>query len=110
MQLKREWLEVPTPAYVVEKALLEKNLQILAQLEKDTGCHVLLAQKAFSMYYFYPFVQQYISGAAASGLFEARLAHEEMKGENHVFSPAYREEDFAEIVSICDHRFFSFPA
>ena len=107
MQLKREWLEVPTPAYVVEKALLEKNLQILAQLEKDTGCHVLLAQKAFSMYYFYPFVQQYISGAAASGLFEARLAHEEMKGENHVFSPAYREEDFAEIVSICDHIVFN---
>lgn len=107
MQLKREWLEVPTPAYVVEKALLEKNLQVLAQLEKDTGCHVLLAQKAFSMYHFYPLVQQYISGAAASGLFEARLAREEMKGENHVFSPAYREEDFAEIVSICDHIVFN---
>lgn len=107
MQLKREWLEVPTPAYVVEKTLLEKNLQILAQLEKATGCHVLLAQKAFSMYHFYPLIEQYISGATSSGLFEARLAHEEMKGENHVFSPAYREADFAELVSVCDHIVFN---
>ena len=107
MELKREWLEVPTPSYVVERELLERNLQVLSRLEKDTGCHVLLAQKAFSMYHFYPLVRQYISGATASGIFEARLGHEEMGGENHIFSPAYRAEDFPEIVRLCDHIIFN---
>ncbi len=107
MQLKKEWLEVPTPCYIVEEELLEKNLKILKMVEEATGCHILLAQKAFSMYYYYPLIGSYLSGATASGLFEARLAHEEMKGENHIFSPAYREEEFDEILEVCDHIIFN---
>ena len=73
-----------------------------------TGCRILLAQKAFSCYAVYPLISQYLCGATASGLFEARLCHEEMPGrENHVFSPAFREEDMPEILSICDHIVFN---
>ena len=73
-----------------------------------TGCRILLAQKAFSCYAVYPLISQYLCGATASGLFEARLCHEEMPGrENHVFSPAFREEDFPEILKICDHIVFN---
>ena len=108
MEYKQEWLQVPTPAYVVEESLLRRNLEILAGLQRETGAHILLAQKAFSMFHFYPLVAEYLSGATASGLYEARLAHEEMPGrENHIFSPAYRSEDFAEIVEICDHIVFN---
>ena len=89
MEYKQEWLQVPTPAYVVEESLLRRNLEILAGLQRETGAHILLAQKAFSMFHFYPLVAEYLSGATASGLYEARLAHEEMPGrENHIFSPA----------------------
>ena len=73
-----------------------------------TGCRILLAQKAFSCYAVYPLISQYLCGATASGLFEARLCHEEMPGrENHIFSPAFREEDMPEILSICDHIVFN---
>ena len=105
--MRQEWMEVPTPSYVIHKELLERNLEILAGLQEETGAKVLLAQKCFSMYYFYPLIGEYLSGAAASGLYEARLAHEAMGKENHVFSPAYREEEFDEIASLCDHVIFN---
>lgn len=98
---------VPTPSYVTDEALLKQNLEILAGVKRDTGCHILLAQKAFSMYHFYPLIKKYLDGATASGLFEARLAHEEMGGENHIFSPAYKESEIDEIISLCDHIVFN---
>ncbi|MGV2685649.1 carboxynorspermidine decarboxylase, partial [Clostridium perfringens] len=72
-----------------------------------TGAKIVLAQKAFSMTAMYPLIGQYLSGTTASGLFEARLGHEEMGKENHVFSPAYREDEIDEIISICDHIVFN---
>lgn len=101
------WKEIPTPCYVVDEKKLKENLMILQQVEQDTGCHILLAQKAFSMYALYPLIGSYISGTTASGLFEARLGHEEMGKENHVFAPAYKEKDMAELVKLCDHIVFN---
>ena len=98
---------LPTPCYVVDEGRIRHNLEILQQLEKDTGCHVLLAQKAFSMYSLYPMIGRYISGTTASGLYEARLGYEEMGKENHVFAPAYKEADMQELVTICDHIIFN---
>ena len=107
-EYKPDWLgKVPTPAYVVEENRLVHNLEILAGLQERTGCHVLLAQKCFSMYHFYPLISRYLSGATASGLYEARLAYQELPGENHIFSPAYQESDFPEIAEICDHVVFN---
>lgn len=99
--------ELPTPCYVVDEALIEKNLKILRGVMDRTGCRILLAQKAFSMYALYPLIGQYLSGTAASGLYEARLGREEMGKENHIFSPAYRDDEIDEIVSLCDHIIFN---
>lgn len=101
------WKNLPTPCYVVDEKKLKQNLIILQELERETGCHVLLAQKAFSMYALYPMLGQYISGTTASGLYEARLGYEEMGRENHVFAPAYKDADMEELVGICDHIVFN---
>lgn len=101
------WKNLPTPCYVVDEKKLKENLTILRKLEQDTGCHVLLAQKAFSMFSLYPLIGEYLSGTTASGLFEARLGYEEMGKENHVFAPAYRDADMKELVKICDHVIFN---
>ena len=101
------WDELPTPCYVVDEKKLKQNLIILQNLERETGCHILLAQKAFSMFSLYPLIGEYISGTTASGLYEARLGHEEMGKENHVFAPAYKEADMRELVEICDHIVFN---
>lgn len=101
------WKDLPTPCYVADEKKLKENLRILQKLEKDTGCHVLLAQKAFSMFSLYPMIGTFISGTTASGLYEARLGREEMGKENHVFAPAYKEADMKELVKICDHIVFN---
>ena len=102
-----EMEKVATPAYIIDEGKLENNLTILKNVIDRTGCKILLAQKCFSMFRVYPLIGQYISGCTASGLFEARLGYEEMKKENHVFSPAYRDEEFEEIAGYCDHIIFN---
>jgi carboxynorspermidine decarboxylase len=153
-----------TPYYIIDESLVEKNLKILQYVKERTGCKILLAQKAFSCFHFYPLIARYLDGVTASGLFEAKLGYEEFitppnkyappcgfaflrssfknrsfyvallhskavfkgksskilkpkrrifnwrgnnKKENHVFSPAYREEEFDEILNICDHIVFN---
>ncbi len=98
---------VTTPCYVIDEGRLEENCRILAGVMARTGCKILLAQKAFSAYACYPLIAKYLAGTTASGLFEARLGAEEMGRENHVFSPAYRDADFDEIVALCDHIVFN---
>lgn len=96
-----------TPYYIVDEHLLIRNLEILESVMDRTGCKILLAQKAFSMYALYPLIGRYLSGTAASGLFEARLGREEMGGEVHVFSAAYRDDELDEIADISDHIIFN---
>ncbi|WP_138494448.1 carboxynorspermidine decarboxylase [Paenibacillus pinistramenti] len=99
--------DLPTPCYVVDEELLEKNLKILAGVMERTGASIILAQKAYSMYTTYPLIGKYLSGTASSGLYEARLGHDEMGKENHVFAPAYREDQIDEIITLCDHIIFN---
>ncbi len=99
--------ELPTPCFVVSETALKKNLRILRQVRDNTGCRILLAQKAFSMFRVYPLIAQYLDGAESSGLYEARLAHEEMRGENHVFAPAYTAREMRELAGICSHIVFN---
>ena len=107
MTWRAEWDVVPTPSYLVYEELLEKNLRILAKLAEDTGAKVLLAQKCFSMYHYYPLIGRYLSGTTASGVYEARLSQEEMGKENHVFKPAYEENEIPRLAAICDHIIFN---
>ncbi|MBY0759487.1 carboxynorspermidine decarboxylase [Sellimonas caecigallum] len=99
--------ELRTPCYIVQKANLIRNLEELAHIRKQTGCKILLAQKAFSMYSLYPLIGQYLDGTAASGLYEARLGAEEMGKENHVYAPAFREDEMEEILKYSDHIVFN---
>ena len=98
---------IQTPCYIVDEAKIKKNLEILKSVEEESGAHILLAQKAFSMFSLYPLIGQYISGTTASGLYEAKLGYEEMGKENHVYAPAYRPEHMEELVKICDHIIFN---
>ncbi|MBR1393891.1 MAG: carboxynorspermidine decarboxylase [Ruminococcus sp.] len=99
--------EITTPAYVLDEAGLVRNLEILADVQRRTGCKILLAQKAFSMFSVYSLIAKYLSGTTASGLYEAKLGREEFGGEVHVFCPAYKESEIGEIAKISDHIVFN---
>lgn len=98
---------IKTPIYVVDESRLIINLELLKQVMDRTGCRILLAQKAFSMFSTYPLIGKYLKGTTASSLFEARLGREEMEGEVHIFAPAYREDEIDEILNISDHIVFN---
>lgn len=107
-----DWItKVKTPCYVIDERRLRENLEILKRVREESGCKILLAQKAYSAFATYPLIAEYLDGCTASGLFEARLGYEEMAKpfgrENHIFSPAYRGEEFDEIAKICGHISFN---
>jgi carboxynorspermidine decarboxylase len=99
---------VGTPSYVIDEEALEENLGVLARVEREAGCRILLAQKAFSCYDFYPLIGRCLSGTAASGIYEARLGRTYFSdGEVHVFSPSFRTEEFEDVLTVADHVVFN---
>ena len=101
---------VPSPAFVVDKAAIERNLQILAEVRDRAGVKVLLALKAFSMWSLGGLVSQYLDGVATSGLWEARLGRTYFKGEVATYSAGYKAGDIAEVLALSDHVIFNSPA
>ena len=101
---------LPTPCYLLDKAQLRKNGEILLGVQQRTGCKILLAQKAFSNFDCYPVLAPYLAGTEASGLYESRLGKEELSDkENHVFCAAFREDEFEELLRYADHIVFNSP-
>ena len=106
---------VSTPCYVVDEEKIRSNLQTLRDIGNDSGARVLLALKAFSMWSLAGMIEEYLDGCCASGLWEARLAREKNfapQTEDKIlstFSPAFREEEIEEIISLSDHLIFNSP-
>ncbi|MGN0605286.1 MAG: carboxynorspermidine decarboxylase [Oscillospiraceae bacterium] len=105
--LSADITKIKTPCYILDEKKLIHNLEILHRVEERTGCKILLAQKAFSMFSVYPIISKYVSGTACSGLYEAKLGFECMGKENHVFSAAYRDDEIDEIIDCCGHIIFN---
>ncbi|HVN71007.1 MAG TPA: carboxynorspermidine decarboxylase [Desulfomonilia bacterium] len=99
--------KITTPAYVVDMALLRKNMATAAHIRSEAGCRVLLATKAFAMPALFPLMRDSLDGTTASGLFEARLGREEFGKEVHVYAPAYTERSLRGLLKISDHIYFN---
>ncbi|WNL16088.1 carboxynorspermidine decarboxylase [Arcobacter cryaerophilus gv. pseudocryaerophilus] len=99
--------KLPSPAYVCEEELLEKNLKLLKRVQEETGVKILLALKGFAMYSTFDLCKKYLKGCCASGLHEALLAKEEFGKEVHTYSPAFKDEEIDEIISISNHLVFN---
>lgn len=99
--------QIETPCFVVDKALLRRNLAVLDSVRKRTGIKILLAQKAFSMYAVYPLLAEVLDGTCASSPDEARLGREEFGKEVTAFAAAYSEQDLRELLGWCNHIIFN---
>ncbi len=102
-----DFSDLKTPCYVLDKRLLEKNLLILDDVQKRSGCKILLALKGFSMHEVFAQVGKYLYGVTASSLFEARLGREKMGKQVHICAPAYRDDEIEQILNYCDHVVFN---
>lgn len=98
-----------TPAYVLDEALLKRNLTVASRVKRETGCRILLATKAWAMPAAFPLMRDVLDGTTASGLYEARLGREEFGKEVHVYAPAFTEAEVTEVLGLADHIYFNSP-
>ncbi|WP_336046364.1 carboxynorspermidine decarboxylase [Solibacillus ferritrahens] len=102
-----DWSQAPSPAFVVDERLLERNLKLLKSVQDRTNCDILLALKGFSMWSTFPMARNYLAGITSSSLFEARLGYEEFGKEVHAYAPAYAEHEIDEYLTYVDHIVFN---
>ena len=102
-----DFSKIPTPCYLLDEKLLRKNLRLIQYVKEAAGVNIILAFKGFSMWKAFPVVREYITGAAASGAYEAKLATEEMKTLAHTYSPAFQYSDFKEVMECSSHITFN---
>jgi len=98
---------IPSPCYVLDEVRLRRNMEILNDIQKKTGVNIICALKGYSFWRSFPIIGEYLPGATASSLNEARLAKEEMKKEVHVFAPAYEPDEIDQILACADHITFN---
>ena len=99
--------KIPAPCFVLEEALLRRNLQLIDGVQKAAGVTVILAFKGFAMWSAFPIVREFLSGATASSLNEARLCFEEMGTKAHTYAVAYAPRDFGKILGYSSHITFN---
>ena len=99
--------KVPSPCYVMDEALLRKNLSLIKSVADRAGVEIILAFKSFAMWKSFPIIREYIPYSTASSKYEAQLAYEEMGSKAHTYSPAYTEADFSEIMRCSSHITFN---
>jgi len=99
--------KIPTPCFLLDEQSLEINLQILNLVQQEADIKVICALKGFAFWYEFPLVRQYLSGATASSLNEARLIVEEMTSEAHTYCPIYKEEEFESLLFYSSHLTFN---
>ena len=102
-----DFKQVPSPCYVLEDKLLRKNLELLKYVQEQADIEIICALKGFSMFSTFPMVRQYLAGSTASSLNEARLGYEEMGAKTHVYSPAYLDSEFDELLNYSNHISFN---
>ena len=102
-----DYKQVKYSAYVLDEALLRKNLEIIRHVQAEASVDIILAFKGFSMWSAFPMVREYAKGATASSLFEARLCFEEMKTKAHAYSAAYNPHEFDEMMKYSSHITFN---
>lgn len=99
--------KIPSPCFVLDEKSLRRNLELINRVQQEAGVSVILAFKGFAMWSAFPMVRQYLHGATASSLNEARLCFEEMKTKAHTYSVAYTPREFGKIMGFSSHITFN---
>lgn len=102
-----DFSQFPSPCYIMEEALLRKNLTLIREVARQADVEIILAFKSFAMWRSFPIFREYIDHSTASSPYEARLALEEFGSKAHTYSPAYTEADFPEIMRCSSHITFN---
>ena len=95
------------PTYVLDEALLRKNLRLIKYVSKMADVEIILAFKAYALWKTFPIFREYIGATTASSYSEARLAYEEFGSPAHTYSPAYTDYEIEDIARFSSHITFN---
>jgi carboxynorspermidine decarboxylase len=99
--------QYPSPCYILSEEALLANLQLLDLVQQEANVSIICALKGMSFWHSFPLVKQYLAGATASSLHEARLISEEMCCDAHTYAPVYTEEEFQQLLIYSSHLTFN---
>jgi carboxynorspermidine decarboxylase len=102
-----DYSKIPSPCYVIDEERFRKNLSLIKHVSDESGAEIILAFKGFAMWGVFDILKEYISGAAASSVNEARLCHEKIGTSAHTYCPAYLEKEFTQIALYSSHISFN---
>jgi carboxynorspermidine decarboxylase len=102
-----DYSKIPSPCYVIDEGRFRKNLSLIKKVSDESGAEIILAFKGFAMWGVFPILREYISGAAASSVDEARLCFDEIGSPAHTYSPVYKESGFKDILKYSSHITFN---
>jgi carboxynorspermidine decarboxylase len=102
-----EYNKIPSPCYVIDEERFRRNLSLMKHVSDESGAEIILAFKGFAMWGVFDILKEYVSGAAASSVNEARLCYEKVGAPAHTYCPVYREKDFPEILMYSSHVSFN---
>ena len=102
-----DFSQFPSPCYIMDEALLRRNLTLIRDVAQRADVEIILAFKSFAMWRSFPIFREYVEHSTASSPYEARLALEEFGSRAHTYSPAYTEADFPEIMRCSSHITFN---
>ncbi|MBR6160549.1 MAG: carboxynorspermidine decarboxylase [Bacteroidales bacterium] len=98
---------LPSPCYILSEEALLANLQLLNLVQQEANVSIICALKGYSFWHSFPLVKQYLAGATASSLHEARLISEEMCCDAHTYAPVYLEHEFPQLLIYSSHLTFN---
>jgi carboxynorspermidine decarboxylase len=102
-----DYNKIPSPCYVIDEERFRKNLSLIRHIAEESGTEIILAFKGFAMWGVFDILKEYVSGAAASSLHEARLCFEEIGTPAHTYSPVYKKNEFRSIINYSSHITFN---
>jgi len=100
-------VNIDTPYYIIDRAALRRNAEIHAEVQRRTGCKILLAMKAFSTWSVFKDIAPYLAGVAASSVNEVFLGKEEFGKIIQMYSPAYSASELRAVLPIIDYLIFN---
>lgn len=99
--------ELPTPYFVVYEKRLRENFELISDVSRRSGAHIIIAFKANALWRTFGIVREYCRDCTASSVNELRLGYEELGGQIHTYSPAYTEDNIAEYCKLSSHITFN---
>ncbi len=103
---------VDTPCFITDLGALQRNLEVLADVQRRAGCTILLALKGFAQWSTFPLWRPPLPRRRDGELGRrgAAGAATSSAARSTRYAPAYSDGDMAELVTLADHIVLNSPA